>query len=205
VLICGYSACFVPFEPSWFLRHYSRPLRLICFCPPSFCHVQSRFIQIRHSGYDLRMLPDAFLRRWYRLPPKARTLLVLAALLVCGGAGLLAERLYFRATASRVEGTVIDHDKKGREVVEYWWEGKRHQHDASGPSQGLPVGAKVGVYVPPKGPPAVRLAGWVPLLFMPGWVCIMPATFFAAYAVVIAIWGTRRRAVPPAAHDHGGI
>jgi hypothetical protein len=150
------------------------------------------------------MLPDVFLRRWYRLPPKSRALFVLAALLVCGGAGLLAERLYFRATASRVEGTVIDHDPKGREVVEYWWEGKRYQHDASGPSEGRPVGAKVGVYVPPAGPPAVRLDGLIPLLFMPGWVCFMPATFFAAYAVVVAIWGTQRRAEAAAAPDRAG-
>jgi hypothetical protein len=151
------------------------------------------------------MLPDVFLRRWYRLPPKARALFVLAALLVCAGAGLLAERLCFRATASRVEGTVIDHDPKGRPVVEYWWRGQRRQHDASGPSEGLPVGAKVGVYIPPAGPPAVRLDGLVPLLFTPGWVCVMPATFFAAYAVVVALWGTRRRAEPTAAPDRGGI
>src|SRR5688572_18195548 len=117
------------------------------------------------------MLPGAFLRRWYWLPPRVRALLVVAAPLVCGGAGLLAEGLYFRATGSRVEGTVIDHDKRGREVVEYWWEGKRHQQDASGPSEGRPVGAKVGVYVTPAGPPAVRLDGLVPLLFTPGWVC----------------------------------
>src|SRR5688500_6413276 len=101
------------------------------------------------------MLPDVLLRRWYRLPPKARALFGLAALLVCGGAGLLAERLYFRVTASRVEGTVIDHDSKGRPVVEYWWRGQHRQHDARGPSEGLPVGAKVGVYVPPAGPRSV--------------------------------------------------
>jgi hypothetical protein len=151
------------------------------------------------------MLPDVFLRRWYRLPPRVRALLVVAALLVCGGAGLLAEGLYFRATASRVEGTVIDHDSKGRPVVEYWWRGQRRQDDTSGPTEGLPVGAKVGVYVPPAGSRAVRLDGLVPLLFTPGWVCIMPATFFAAYAVVVAIWGTRRRAEPAVAHDRSGI
>jgi hypothetical protein len=150
-------------------------------------------------------LGENVVRRWYRVPPRARVLFGLAALLVCGAAGLLAERLYFRAMASRVEGTVIDHDHKGRPVVEYRWAGQRHEYDETGPSADLAIGAKVGVYVPPGGPPAVRLDGLVPLLFMPGWVCLLPATFFAAYGAAVMVWGNRRRAEPGAADHRGGL
>src|SRR3954447_3650963 len=135
-----------------------------------------------------------FFRHWAWLPPKARFLFALAALLVCVGAGLLAEGLFFRATASRVEGTVIGQDRRGRPVVEYWWNGERHQYDEKGPCARLAVGGNVGVYVPAGGPSAVRLDGLVPLLFMPAWCCFMPATIFAAYGVVVAVWGDRRRA-----------
>jgi hypothetical protein len=125
----------------------------------------------------------------------------LAAVLVCGGAGLLAERLYFRATASRVEGTVIGHDPKGRPLVEYWWGGVRQQYQATGPSDDLALGDKVGVYVPPAGPSGVRLDGPMPLLFTPGWVCVMPAAFFAAYGVAVAVRGASRGAKAGAAPD----
>src|SRR5437773_6473428 len=101
----------------------------------------------------------SIVHRWYRLPPKARALFLLAGLLVCGATGLLAERLYFRATATRVEGTVIDHDRRGRPVVEYWWNGQRCRCEERGPSAELPLGATVGIYVPPDGPSAARLAG----------------------------------------------
>ena len=142
---------------------------------------------------------------WFRLPPKSRALFVLAALLVCVGACLVAEGLYFRARATRVEGTVVDHDRKGRPVVEYRFGGQDCRHDESGPSETLDVGATIGVYVPPEGPSAARLDWAIGLLFLPGWACLMPATFFAAYGVVVAVWGTRQPAARGAAPDPVGI
>jgi hypothetical protein len=126
------------------------------------------------------------------LPPKSRALFTLAAILVGGAACLLTERLVFRATATRVAGTVIDHDNRGRPVVEYQWSGQRCRYEERGPSPNLPLGATVGIYVPPDGPSSARLAGPIPLLFMPGWACLMPATFFAVYGVIVALRGRRR-------------
>ena len=126
---------------------------------------------------------------WSRLPPKARALFALAALLLFGGACLLAEGLYFRARATRVEGTVVGHDRRGRPVVAYRWGGRDRRHEESGPSEGLAVGSTVGVYVPPDGPLAPRLDLAMGLLFPPGWICLMPATFLAGYGVVVAIRG----------------
>src|SRR3954452_7486480 len=126
---------------------------------------------------------------WNRLPPKARALFALAALLIGGAAALLTERLVFRATASRVEGTVIDHDNRGRPVVEYSWSGQHFRYEERGPSPNLPLGATVGIYIPPDGPSSARLAGPIPLLFMPAWCCVMPAMFFAVYGLVVAFWG----------------
>src|SRR5262245_54529867 len=73
--------------------------------------------------------------RWSRLPQKARVLLV-----VCGGAGLLAEGLYFRATATRVEGTAIDRERRGRPVVVYWRGEQWLRYKEPGPSERLAVG-----------------------------------------------------------------
>jgi hypothetical protein len=126
-------------------------------------------------------------RVWNRLPPKARALFTLAALLACGAVCLLGEGLYFRARSTRVEGTVVDHDRRGRPVVVYQWAGQDWRHEESGPSESLAVGATIGVYVPPEGPPAARLDWAIGLLFQPGWACLMPATFFAAYGVVVSI------------------
>ncbi len=130
---------------------------------------------------------------WNRLPPKARALFAIAALLVGGAAALLTERLVFRATATRVEGTVIDHDHRHRPIVEYSWAEQRFRFEDTGPSPDLPVGAKVGIYVPADGPSSARLAGLIPLLFMPAWCCLMPATFLAVYGAIVAAWGGRRR------------
>jgi hypothetical protein len=143
--------------------------------------------------------------RWYRLPLKARALFVVAALLVCGGVGLLVEGLHFRSTAIRVEGTVIDHDRRGRPIVEYWWAGQRCRHEGQGPSDRLAIGTIVGVYVSPDQPSEVRLDGLVPLLFTPGWLCVMPAIFFTVYGLVVAIQGVRPHAEPNATPDptHG--
>jgi hypothetical protein len=129
-----------------------------------------------------------------RLPPKARAAFALAILLVCGGACLIAEGLYFRVRATRVEGTVVGHDRRGRPVVVFRWDGQDFRHEESGPSERLPVGATVGVYVPPEGPSAARLDWAIGLLFRPGWICLMPATFLAAYGLVIA---NRGRDKPP--------
>jgi len=129
---------------------------------------------------------------WNRLPPKSRALFVLAALLVCGATGLLVEGLYFRATATRVEGTVIDHDNRHRPIVEYRWDGQQRRYERAGPSPNLPLDAKVGIYVPPDGPSSARLAGPIPLLFMPAWSCLMPAAFFAVYGVIVALRDQRR-------------
>ena len=136
-------------------------------------------------------------RFWSRSPPKSRALFALAALLVCGGACLLGEGLYFRARATRVEGTVVGHDRRGRPVVEYWWGGQPCRHDGQGPSERLAVGTTAAVYVPPEGPSAARLDNPTALLFLPGWLCLMPATFFVAYGVVVAVWGARRTAELP--------
>jgi uncharacterized protein DUF3592 len=130
-------------------------------------------------------------RLWSRLPPKSRVLFMLAATLVCVGAGLLGEELYFRANAVRVEGTVVGHDRKGRPIVEYQWGGQPRRFETRVPSDHLAVGTKVGVYVPTDGPSAARLDNLVSLLFTPGWVCLMPATFFLAYGVVVSIRGQR--------------
>jgi len=133
---------------------------------------------------------------WSRLPPKARALFVIASLLIGGAAALLTTRFVFRATATRVEGTVIDHDNRGRPIVEYQWSGQRFRYADSGPSPNLPVGATVGIYVPPDGPSSARLAGPIPLLFMPAWTCLMPAAFLAVYGLIVAIWGQRRTSPP---------
>jgi hypothetical protein len=133
---------------------------------------------------------------WSRTPPKARYLFSLAALLLCGAAAVVAEGLWFRARADRVDGTVIDHDRKGRPVVAYWWGGQAYQHNEHGPSDPLPVGASVGVYVPRNAPAATRLDSPIGLLFLPGWACLMPAAFFAMYGLVVAFRG--RRAQPEA-------
>src|SRR5262245_41726552 len=104
-------------------------------------------------------------RVWSRLPPKSRALFGLAALLVCGGACLLGEGLIFRARATRVEGTVVAHDRRGRPVVEYQWGGEDCRHEARGPIEQLDVGSTIGVYVPPEGPSAARLDWAIGLLF----------------------------------------
>jgi len=105
--------------------------------------------------------------RFWWLPPKARALFVLAAVLVCGGACLLGEGLHFRGRATRVEGTVVGHDRRGRPVVAYRWGGQDCRHKESGPSERLAVGTTVGVYVPPEGPSATRLDWAIGLLFCP--------------------------------------
>ena len=105
--------------------------------------------------------------RFWWLPPKARALFVLAAVLVCGGACLLGEGLHFLGRATRVEGTVVGHDRRGRPVVAYRWGGQDCRHKESGPSERLAVGTTVGVYVPPEGPSATRLDWAIGLLFCP--------------------------------------
>ena len=140
-------------------------------------------------------------RFWSWLPPKTRALLVLAALLVCGGACLLGEGLYFRARATRIEGSVVGHDRRGRPVVAYRWGGQDCRHEESGPSERLAVGTTVGVYVPPERPSAIRLDWAIGLLFLPGWLRLMPATFLTAYGVVVAVRGARQTAEPGAAPD----
>jgi hypothetical protein len=134
---------------------------------------------------------DNVRRLWSRLPPKSRVLFALAAILVCVAAGLLGEELYFRANAVRVEGTVVGHDRKGRPIVEYQWGGQSLRYETRGPSNDLAVGTAVGVYVPTDGPSAPRLDNPVSLFFTPAWTCLMPATFFLAYGVVVAIRGQR--------------
>src|SRR5262245_27238812 len=109
---------------------------------------------------------------WYRLHPKARALFGLALLLVCGAAGLVAEGLHVRARATRVEGTVVGHDRKGRPVVDYQWQGKDWRHEESGPSVDVALGAPIGVYVPADDPSAVRLDWGVGLLFPAVWCCL---------------------------------
>jgi len=131
---------------------------------------------------------------WSRLPPQARALFVIAYLLVGGATALLTARLVFRATATRVEGTVIDHDNRGRPVVEYSWDGRRFRFQDTGPSPDLPLGASVGIYVPAGGPSSARLAGPIPLLFTPAWTCLMPAMFLSIYGVIVALRGHRRLA-----------
>jgi hypothetical protein len=143
-------------------------------------------------------------RLWSQLPPKSRVLFALAATLVCVGAGLLGEELYFRANAVRVEGVVVGHDRKGRPIVEYQWGGQSRRYETRVPTHGLAVGTEVGVHVPTDGSLAARLDNLASLLFTPGWLCIMPATFFAAYGVVVAVWGARRGAEPGAAPDRSG-
>ena len=133
---------------------------------------------------------------WNRLPPQARALFVIASLLIGVATALLTERLVFRATARRVEGTVIDHDNRGRPVVEYSWAGQHLRYHHTGPSPDLPVGTAIGIYVPPDGPPSARLAGPIPLLFMPAWTCLMPATFLAIYGIIVVIRGPRRPKSP---------
>ena len=139
---------------------------------------------------------------WNRLPPQARALFVIASLLIGGATALITERLVFRATGTRVEGTVIDHDNRGRPIVEYSWDGRRFRYEDSGPSPNLPVGTKIGIYVPPDGPSSARLAGPIPLLFLPAWTCLMPAMFLAAYGVIVALRGQRRLA-PRGEGDEG--
>jgi hypothetical protein len=121
--------------------------------------------------------------------------------LVGGAAALVTERLAFRATATRVEGTVTDHDNRGRPVVEYSWDGRPFRYEDAGPSPELPLGATVGIYVPADGPSSARLAGPIPLLFMPVWTCVMPATFLAIYGVIVALRGQRRLATVSVANE----
>ena len=142
-------------------------------------------------------------RVWSRLHPKARALFGLAALLVCGAACLLGEGLYFRARATQVEGTVVGHDRKGRPVVAFRWGGQDFRHEERGPNEWRAVGTTVGVYVPDEGPSAARLDWAIGLLFLPGWVCLMPATFLGAYGVVVAIRGWGNPPNPPP-HLTGG-
>ena len=131
---------------------------------------------------------------WSRLPPQARALFVIASLLIGVAAALLTQRLVFRATATRVEGTVIDQDNRGRPIVEYSWSGQQFRYHDTGPSPNLPIGTTIGIYVPPDGPSSARLAGPIPLLFMPAWTCLMPATFLAFYGLIVALRGHRRLA-----------
>ena len=128
-------------------------------------------------------------RVWSRLPPKARAGFVLAILLLFVGACLIAEGLYFRARATRVEGTVVDHDRRGRPIVAYPWAGQEIRYEEHGPSERLAVGDTVGVYIPPEGPSGARLDWTIELFFLPGWACLMPAAFFAVYGVAMAIRG----------------
>src|SRR5262245_15312913 len=134
---------------------------------------------------------SSFSRYWWTLPGEARTFFALAALLVCGGAFVLGEGLYFRARATRVEGTVVGHGSRGRPVVAYRWGGQEYCHEESGPSERLDVGTTVGVYIAPEGPPTTRLDWAIGLLFLPGWFCLMPATFLALNGVVVAARGVR--------------
>ena len=131
-------------------------------------------------------------RLWSRMPPKSRVLFALAGALLCLGAGLLGEELYFRANAVRVESVVVDHDRKGRPIVEYQLGGQSRRYETRGPSDRLAVGTVVGLYVRTGGPLAARLDNMVALLFTPAWVCLMPAAFFLAYGVVVALRGQRQ-------------
>jgi hypothetical protein len=124
---------------------------------------------------------------WFRLPPKTRALFGLATLLLVGAACLVAEGFYFRARASRVEGTVVGHGSRGRPVVAYEWGGQTCRHEETGPSVRLAVGDTIGVYVSPERPPATRLDWPIGFYFLPGWACLMPAIFFTAYGVTVAI------------------
>jgi hypothetical protein len=105
--------------------------------------------------------------------------------------GLLGEELYFRANAVRVEGVVVGHGRKESPIVEYQWGGQSRRYETHVPTDGLAVGTEVGVYVSTDGSSAARLDNLVALLFTPGWACLMTATFFLAYRVVVAIRGQR--------------
>lgn len=133
-------------------------------------------------------------RVWSRLPRKSRALFAVAVLLVFCATCLAGEGLLFRALATREEGIVVAHDRKGRPVVAYRWGGRDCRHEESGPSEQLAVGTAIGVYVPASGPSAARLDWVIGLLFLPVWFCLMPASFLAAYGVVVAI---RRVGKPP--------
>ena len=100
---------------------------------------------------------------------------------------LIGDELFFRARSTRVEGTVVAHDRRGRPVVAYRWGGQDCRHEERGPSERLAVGTGIGVYVPPEGASAARLDWAIGLLFLPGWFCIMPATFFLAYGIVALV------------------
>jgi hypothetical protein len=141
--------------------------------------------------------------RWSRLPPKSRAVFTLAAFLLGGGVCLLGEGLYFRAQATREEGTVVDHDTKGRPVVELTWAGQPYRLESRGPSERIAVGTKVTVFVPLQGPSAARLDTPMALLFLPGWVCLMPATFLIVYGTAVAVWRKRSPAEPGAAPEPG--
>jgi hypothetical protein len=113
-------------------------------------------------------------------------LLAVAGLLLCCGGWLAGAGLYFRARSSRVEGVVVDQDRRGRPVVEYRWGGQLYHHQQTGPSNALAVGTAVGVYVPPEGPSWSRLDNPTAQWFLPAWFCLMPAAFFAAYGAWVA-------------------
>jgi hypothetical protein len=113
----------------------------------------------------------------------------LAILLVSVAVCLIAEGLYFRAHATRIEGTVVDHDRRGRPIVGYPWAGQEIRYEEHGPSEPLAVGTPIGVYVPFEGPSGARLDWTIGLLFLPGWACLMPAAFFTAYGTAMVIRG----------------
>src|SRR5262249_33968030 len=112
----------------------------------------------------------------------------------------------FRARSTRVEGTVVAHGSRGRPIVAYQWNGEELRHTETGPIEPLAVGEKVGVYIPPEGPAGTRPDWAIGLLFMPGWCCLMPAMFFAAYGVAVAARGARQPArFRPAPGPAGGF
>ena len=78
-------------------------------------------------------------------------------------------------------------------MVDYQWGGQSFRYETRRPTDRLAAGTRVGVYVPRDGPSAARLDNVVSLLFTPGWLCLMPATFFLAYGVVVSIWGQKAR------------
>jgi hypothetical protein len=153
-------------------------------------------------------------RSWWsgRCPPAVRAAFVIAALFLGGGAVWLGERAYVWGSSELVEGTVIGHEPYGNSkapwpVVEYEWLGQRYQWQPPGPMPGpialrngdeaLPVGSRIGVYVPPQQPSQGRLAIRSQWLFLPTLFCLFPGTLFLLSVLAALVWG--RPQVEPAA------
>jgi Protein of unknown function (DUF3592) len=135
-----------------------------------------------------------------RLSRPVRGALVVASLFIVPGILILGEGALYRATSTRVEGTVVGHESHGgskgfRPIVQYEWGGEPYRCRSDGQAtiwaepEPIPLGTKIAVFVSRNGPSSSRLGIPFQWLFMPCWACLFPGGLFLIGAMVAMVWG----------------